>query len=44
MSENSTEELQEQRYSADDLGIDLSDVSEGAMLVCKTLQDNGYDG
>ncbi len=44
MSENSTEEFQEQRYSADDLGIDLSDVSEGAMLVCKTLQDNGYDG
>jgi len=44
MSENTPLTSQEQRYSADSLGIDLSDVSEGAMLVCETLQNNGYDG
>ncbi len=32
------------RYSAKSLSIDLSEVSEGAMLVCQTLQQHGYDG
>jgi len=44
MSEISPTDSQEQRYSTEDLGIDLSDVSEGAMLACQTLQKNGYDG
>ena len=40
MSEKMNKILDEQRYSTDALGIDISDVSEGAMLVCETLQNN----
>ena len=43
-SGNSSREGQERRYSANSLGIKLAEVSEGAMLVCNTLQKNGYDG
>ena len=34
----------EVRYSAKELAIPLAEVSPGAMLVCKTLQQQGYDG
>ena len=44
MSETFSHSIEARNYSADELEIDLSDVSEGAMLVCKTLQNNGYDG
>lgn len=44
MNEKSTHNLAQQRYSAESLGIELSEVSEGAMLVCQTLQKHGYDG
>ena len=44
MSEKFSQIIEAQHYSSDKLEINLSDVSEGAMLVCKTLQDNGYDG
>ncbi len=44
MSEKNKRVLEEHRYSTDALGIDISDVSEGAMLVCETLQNNGFDG
>ena len=44
MSEKISQVVEAQRYSADTLEIDISDVSEGAMLVCETLQNNGYDG
>ncbi|MEE9446940.1 MAG: polynucleotide adenylyltransferase PcnB [Arenicellales bacterium] len=37
-------DLDELRYSAEDLGIPLSEVSPAAMLVCETLQNHGYDG
>ncbi len=32
------------RYSAEALAIPLEEVSAGAMLVCRTLQEHGYDG
>ena len=38
------QEVQERRYSVAELGIDIGEVSEGAMMVCRTLQEHGYDG
>lgn len=37
-------QAKEGRYTASQLNIDLSEVSEGAMLVCQTLQQHGFDG
>lgn len=42
--EGSAAGVTETRYSVDSLNIDLGEVSDGAMLVCKTLQEHGYDG
>ncbi len=43
-SNDAPQQHTEKRYSAESLGIPIAEVSEAAMLVCKTLQQKGYDG